>query len=55
MEKEIQLWDDLSSRYEDMKILFEFAYDGDIELIEIQKELAAYKNIIDERNCIREY
>jgi len=48
MEKEIQLWDDLSSRYEDMKILFEFAYDGDIELIEIQKELAAYKNIIDE-------
>tara|TARA_B100000131_G_scaffold322881_1_gene378549 strand:+ start:3838 stop:4755 length:918 start_codon:yes stop_codon:yes gene_type:complete len=48
MEKEIQLWDDLSSRYEDMKILFEFAYDGDIELIEIQKELVAYKNIIDE-------
>ena len=48
MEKEIQLWDDLSSRYEDMKILFEFAHDGDIELKDLQKELAAYKNIIDE-------
>ena len=31
-----------------MKILFEFAEAGEVELIEIENELEAYKNIIDE-------
>ncbi|MDP6170044.1 MAG: peptide chain release factor 2, partial [Candidatus Marinimicrobia bacterium] len=48
IEKEIQLWEDLSRRNNDMKILFEFAEAGEVELIEIENELEAYKNIIDE-------
>tara|TARA_X000001036_G_scaffold74885_1_gene66416 strand:- start:546 stop:1475 length:930 start_codon:yes stop_codon:yes gene_type:complete len=48
IEKEIQLWKDLSRRHNDMEILFEFADSGDIELVEIKNELETYKSIIDE-------
>ena len=48
IEKEIDLWNDLSRRHDDMVILFEFAQDGEAELVEIQDELQAYKDIIDE-------
>ncbi len=41
------LWDDLSRRHDDMEVLFEFADKGEIEFIEIQSELEAYKEIID--------
>ena len=41
------LWDDLSRRHDDMEVLFEFADKGEIEFIEIQSELKAYKEIID--------
>ncbi|MDP6169408.1 MAG: PCRF domain-containing protein, partial [Candidatus Marinimicrobia bacterium] len=48
IEKEIQLWEDLARRNNDMQILFEFAEAGEVELIEIENELEAYKNIIYE-------
>ena len=41
------LWDDLSRRHDDMEVLFEFADKGEVEFIEIQSELEAYKEIID--------
>ncbi|MFL2983391.1 MAG: peptide chain release factor 2 [Candidatus Neomarinimicrobiota bacterium] len=48
IEKEIQLWENLSNRHDDMEILFEFAEAGEADLDEIQNELEAYKTIIDE-------
>ena len=48
IEKKIVLWEDLDRRYNDMKVLFEFAEAGEIEIDEIRIELSAYKNIIDD-------
>ena len=48
IEKEIQLWEDLSRRHDDMEILFEFAEVGEADISEIEIELEAYKSIIDE-------
>ena len=48
IEKEMQLWSDLSRRHNDMEVLFEFAESGEIELAEIKSELYVYQNIIDE-------
>ena len=48
IEKEMQLWKDLSRRHNDMEILFEFAESGEVELSEIKNELDVYQNIIDE-------
>ncbi len=42
------MWEDLDRRYNDMKVLFEFAEDGEIELDEIRVELKTYKNIIED-------
>ena len=39
---------DLDRRYNDIKILFEFAESGDIEINEIKAELKDYKKIIDD-------
>ena len=36
IEKEMQLWRDLSRRHNDMEVLFEFADSGEIELAEIK-------------------
>ncbi|GIS04243.1 MAG: hypothetical protein CM15mP106_6900 [Candidatus Neomarinimicrobiota bacterium] len=36
IEKKIALWQDLDRRYNDMKVLFEFAEIGDIEIDEIR-------------------
>ena len=48
IEKKMALWEDLDQRYNDMKVLFEFAETGDVELEEIKIELKAYKKIIDD-------
>ena len=48
IEKKMALWEDLDQRYNDMKVLFEFAETGDVELDEIKIELKAYKKIIDD-------
>ena len=48
IEKEIALWTDLERRHDDMEILFEFADAGETDLNEIETELYAYKNIVDE-------
>ena len=48
IEKEMQLWKDLSRRHNDMEILFEFAESGEVELTEIKNELDVYQSIIDE-------
>ena len=48
IEKKIALWKDLDRRYDDMKVLFEFAETGEIEIDEIKIELKAYKKIIDD-------
>ena len=48
IEKKMALWKDLDQRYNDMKVLFEFAETGDVELDEIKIELKAYKKIIDD-------
>ena len=42
------MWTDLSRRHDDMEVLFEFAEAGETELPEIQKELRAYRKIIDD-------
>ena len=46
--KKIALWEDLDRRYNDMKVLFEFAEIGEVEIDEIRIELKAYKDIIDD-------
>tara|TARA_B100000287_G_scaffold178393_1_gene168428 strand:+ start:512 stop:1591 length:1080 start_codon:yes stop_codon:yes gene_type:complete len=48
IEKNIALWEDLDRRNNDMEILFEFAETGEIEVTELNDELDAYKNIIDD-------
>ena len=48
IEKKITLLKDLDRRYNDMKVLFEFAESGDIEINEIKIELKDYKKIIDD-------
>ena len=48
IEKKIALWEDLDRRYNDMKVLFEFAEIGEVEIDEIRIELKAYKDIIDD-------
>ena len=42
------MWEDLDRRYNDMKVLFEFAETGEVEIDEIRIELKAYKDIIDD-------
>ena len=42
------MWEDLDRRYNDMKVLFEFAEIGEVEIDEIKNELKAYKDIIDD-------
>ena len=42
------MWEDLDRRYNDIKVLFEFAEIGEVELNEIGIELKAYKDIIDD-------
>ena len=42
------MWDDLDRRYNDMKVLFEFAEIGEVEIDEIRIELKTYKDIIDD-------
>ena len=42
------MWEDLDRRYNDMKVLFEFAEIGEVEIDEIRIELKAYKDIIDD-------
>ena len=42
------MWEDLDRRYNDMKVLFEFAEIGEVEIGEIRIELKAYKDIIDD-------
>ena len=48
IEKKIAQLQDLDRRYNDIKILFEFAESGDIEIIEIKAELKDYKKNIDD-------
>ena len=48
IEKNIALWEDLDRRNNDMEILFEFAETGEIQVFELNDELEAYKNIIDD-------
>ena len=48
IEKEIELWNGLSRRHEDVEILIEFAESGEVELSEIEKELQTYQKIIDD-------
>ena len=48
IEKEIEQWNNLSRRHDDMEILFEFAEAGEADLSEIHSELENYKSIIDE-------
>ena len=48
IEKKIALWEDLDRRYNDIKVLFEFAEAGEIEITEVRIELKAYKKIIDD-------
>ncbi|MBT3945966.1 MAG: peptide chain release factor 2 [Candidatus Marinimicrobia bacterium] len=47
IEKEIELWSDLTRRHDDMEVLFEFADEGEAGLGEVQKELKQYHKIID--------
>ncbi len=42
------MWEDLDRRYNDIKVLFEFAEIGEVEIDEIRIELKAYKDIIDD-------
>ncbi len=42
------MWEDLDRRYNDMKVLFEFAENGEIEIDEIRIELKSYTKIIDD-------
>ena len=48
IEKKIAQLQDLDRKYNDIKILFEFAESGDIEANEIKAELKSYKNNIDD-------
>tara|TARA_B100000003_G_C10895936_1_gene357162 strand:+ start:414 stop:1415 length:1002 start_codon:yes stop_codon:yes gene_type:complete len=48
IEKEIELWSDLSRRHDDVEVLFEFAESGEIDLEELNKELRAYYRIIED-------
>ena len=48
IEKEIELWSDLSRRHDDVEVLFEFAESGEIDLEELKKELRAYYRIIED-------
>ena len=42
------MWEDIDRRYNDMKVLFEFAETGEVGIDEIGIELKAYKDIIDD-------
>ena len=48
IEKEIELWSDLTRRHGDMEVLFEFAEAGETGLDEVQNELQQYQKIIDD-------
>jgi len=48
IEKQLSLWLDLTRRHDDMEILFEFADTGDVDILEIKKDLKDYINIISE-------
>ena len=48
IEKEINLWSDLSRRHDDMEVLFEFAEAGETDIAEVHKELKTYQKIIDD-------
>ena len=48
IEKEIELWSDLSRRHDDVEVLFEFAESGEIDLEELNQELRAYYRIIED-------
>ncbi|MFQ6614745.1 MAG: PCRF domain-containing protein, partial [Fidelibacterota bacterium] len=48
LEKDIQLWDDLHRRRDDLEVLIEFAEAGEVELAEVSSELAAFQKIIED-------
>lgn len=48
IEKEIELWTDLTRRHDDMEVLFEFVEEGETGLDEVEKELKQYQKIIDD-------
>ena len=48
IEKEIELWSDLTRRHDDMEVLFEFVEEGETGLDEVEKELRQYQKIIDD-------
>ena len=48
IEKEIELWSDLTRRHDDMEVLFEFVEEGETGLDEVEKELKQYQKIIDD-------
>jgi len=48
IEKEIELWTDLTRRHDDMEVLFEFVEEGETGLDEVEKELRQYQKIIDD-------
>tara|TARA_X000001036_G_scaffold241562_1_gene225357 strand:- start:881 stop:1903 length:1023 start_codon:yes stop_codon:yes gene_type:complete len=46
IEKNINLWNNIKNKSEDIEILFEFAHDGEIALDELTQELEDYQKII---------
>lgn len=46
-EREIELWDDLQKRNDDLEILFEFANEGENVLDELDNELIIYEQLVE--------
>ncbi len=46
-EREIELWDDLQKRNDDLEILFEFANEGENVLDELDNELIMYEDLVE--------
>lgn len=46
-ERELELWDNLQKRNDDLEILFEFANEGENVLEELDKELVVYEHLVE--------
>ena len=46
-EREIELWDDLQKRNDDLEVLFEFANEGENVLDELDNELIIYEQLVE--------
>ena len=48
IEKEINIWNDIEQKRDDVSVLFEFHEEGEISLIDLIKEVKKYNDVIEE-------